>query len=447
MEGRPRVVIVGGGFAGLAAARGLARAPVEVTLVDRTNYHLFQPLLYQVATAGLSPAEIAYPIRRILRRQGNARVLLGEAVAIDPAAKRVRLADGELPYDALVLAAGAGHSYFGKDEWEAHAPGLKTLEDALEIRRRALVAFEAAEREESAEARRQWLTFVVVGGGPTGVEMAGTFAEIARHTLVRDFRRIDPSTARVILVEGGARVLPTYPAELSEKAKLQLEALGVQVWTGALVTAVDAGGIGIGDERVAARTVVWAAGVQASPLTRSLGAPLDRVGRVRVEPGLTVPGQPDVFVIGDLASLEQDGRPIPGVAPAAIQMGAHAAANLMRALRGKPPVPFRYRDKGSLATIGRRSAVAVIGRLRLSGPLAWLAWLCIHIFFLIGFRNRFVVLFTWAWAYLTYDRSARLIVGRPVMPRDSGETGPEESAGPPPAGGSLVARHDRRSSG
>jgi NADH dehydrogenase len=429
MEGRPRVVIVGGGFAGLAAARGLARAPVDVTLVDRTNHHLFQPLLYQVATAGLSPAEIAYPIRRILRRQANARVLLGEAVEIEPAAKRVRLGDGELPYDALVVAAGAGHSYFGKDEWEAHAPGLKTLEDALEIRRRVLVAFEAAEREERAEVRRQWLTFVVVGAGPTGVEMAGTFAEIARHTLVRDFRRIDPRTARVILVEGGPRVLPTYPPELSEKAKLQLETLGVEVRTGALVTAVDARGIGIGDERVAARTVVWAAGVQASPLVRSLGAPLDRAGRVRVEPELTVPGQPDVFVIGDLASLEQDGRPIPGVAPAAIQMGKHAAANLVRALRGEAPAPFRYRDKGSLATIGRRSGVAMFGRLWLSGPLAWLAWLVIHIFFLIGFRNRFVVLFTWAWAYLTYDRSARLIVGPPVVPRSFGSPGGEESVG------------------
>jgi NADH:ubiquinone reductase (H+-translocating) len=449
MEGRPRVVIVGGGFGGLAAARGLARAPVDVTLVDRANHHLFQPLLYQVATAGLSPAEIASPIRRILRRQANARVLLGEVVAIDPAAKRVRLADGELAYDVLVLAAGAGHSYFGKDEWEKDAPGLKTLEDALEIRRRALVAFEAAERDENAETRRQWLTFVVVGGGPTGVEMAGAFAEIARHTLAGDFRRIDPSAARVILVEGGPRVLPTYPPELSEKAKLQLEALGVQVWTGALVTRVDGGGVAIGADRVAARTVVWAAGVQASPLARFLGVPLDRAGRVRVEPGLTVPGRPEIYVIGDLAALEQDGHPVPGVAPAAIQMGEHAAANVRRAVRGEPLAPFRYRDKGSLATIGRRSAVALIGRLRLSGPLAWLAWLCIHIFFLIGFRNRFVVLFTWAWAYLTYDRSARLIVGRPVVPRDSGNrpvipedsgnrpviprdagrTGPEESAG------------------
>jgi NADH dehydrogenase len=409
---RPHVVILGGGFGGLAAVRGLARAPVEVTLVDRTNHHLFQPLLYQVATAGLSPAEIAYPIRRILRRQRNARVLLGEAVAIDAAAKRVCLADGEIGWDYLVVAVGASHSYFGRDEWEAHAPGLKTLEDALEIRRRALVAFEEAEREDDPEARRRWLTFVVVGGGPTGVEMAGAFAEVARHTLARDFRRIDPRTARVLLVEAGPRILPAYPEELSVKAQRQLEALGVQVWTGAAVTGLDASSVQVGGDRIAARTVVWAAGVQASPLARSLGVPLDRAGRVRVLPDLTVPGQPAVFVIGDLASLEEDGRPVPGVAPAAIQMGEHAAANLRRALRGEPLVPFRYRDKGSLATIGRRSAVAVLGRWRLSGALAWLAWLSVHIFFLIGFRNRFVVLFTWAWAYLTFDRSARLILGR-----------------------------------
>jgi NADH dehydrogenase len=407
----PHVVIVGGGFAGLAAARALARAPVEVTLVDRKNHHLFQPLLYQVATAGLSPAEIAYPIRRILRRQRNARVLLGEAAAIDPVAKRVLLEDSDLGYDHLILATGAGHSYFGRDDWARHAPGLKTLEDALEIRRRVLAAFERAEREEDADARRQWLTFVVVGGGPTGVEMAGAFAEIARHSLARDFRRIDPRSARVILVEAGPRVLPAYPEELSEKAKVQLETLGAQVWLGAPVTAVDAAGVEVGADRVAARTVVWAAGVRASSLALSLGAPLDRAGRVLVEADLTVPRQPDVSVVGDLAAIEQDGRPVPGVAPAAIQMGEHAAANVRRALAGEPLAPFRYRDKGSLATVGRRRAVAVLGRLRLSGFVAWLAWLSVHIFFLIGFRNRLVVLLTWAWAYLTYDRSARLIVG------------------------------------
>lgn len=409
---RPSVVIVGGGFGGLAAARALASAPADVVLVDRTNHHLFQPLLYQVATAGLSPAEIAHPIRRILRRQANARVLLGEVVAVDAAARRVRLADGEIGYDRLVLAAGAGHSYFGRDEWAAHAPGLKTLEDALEIRRRVLVAFEEAEREERPEARREWLTFVVIGGGPTGVEMAGAFAEIARHTLPRDFRRADPRTARVILVEAGPSVLSSYPGELSERARRQLETLGVQVWLGSPVTGIDASGVDLAGDRIAARTVVWAAGVEGSPLVRSLGAPLDRAGRVRVLPDLSVPGHPEVFVVGDLVSLEQDGRPVPGVAPAALQMGAHAAGNVLRSLRGEPLTPFRYRDKGSLATIGRRRAVAVLGSARLSGLVAWLAWLAVHVFFLIGFRNRFVVLFTWAWAYVTYDRSARLILGR-----------------------------------
>ena len=408
----PQVLIVGGGFGGLSAARALAGAPIELTVLDRQNHHLFQPLLYQVAGAGLSPAEIAYPIRRILRRQANARVLLGEAAAVDPGAKAVRLVDGStLRYDHLVLAAGAAHSYFGRGEWERHAPGLKTLEDALEIRRRVLLAFERAEREGDPEGRRRWLTFVVVGGGPTGVEMAGAFAEIARNTLARDFRRIDPRTARVILVEAGPRVLPAYPDELSEKAKLQLEALGVQVWTGTPVSALDALGVEAGGDRIAARTVVWAAGVAGSALARSLGAPLDRAGRVRVLPDLTVPGLGDVLVIGDLAFLEQDGRPVPGVAPAAIQMGEHAAGNVLRSLRGEPLQPFRYRDKGSLATIGRRRGVAVRGRLRLSGLVAWLAWLGVHVFFLIGFRNRLVVLLTWAWAYLTYERSARLILG------------------------------------
>jgi NADH dehydrogenase len=411
MGSTPEVVIVGGGFGGLAAARGLRRAPVHVTLLDRHNHHLFQPLLYQVATAGLSPAEIASPIRRILWRQRNTSVLLAEVTAVDPAAKRVVLSDGALAYDTLILAPGATHSYFGHDEWEPHAPGLKSLEDALEIRRRALLAFERAEREADVEARRQWLTFVVIGGGPTGVEMAGAFGEIARNTLARDFRHIDPRTARVILVEAGPRILPAYPDDLAEKATRQLESLGVQVWTGAPVTDVGEGGVRMGEDRVAARTVVWAAGVQASPLARSLGAPLDRAGRVRVERDLTVPGHPDVFVVGDLAALEQDGRLVPGVAPAAIQMGRHAASNVARALRGEPPLPFRYRDDGILATVGRRRAVAVLWRLHLSGFVAWVAWLAVHIFSLIGFRNRFVVLFTWAWAYVTYERSARLIVG------------------------------------
>jgi NADH:quinone reductase (non-electrogenic) len=409
-----RVVIVGGGFAGLLAARGLAKAPVEVTLVDRQNYHLFQPLLYQVATAGLSSAEIASPIRRILRRQTNTTVLMAEARGVDLDGRRLFLADGDLPYDFLVMATGAAHSYFGHDEWERHAPGLKTLDDAFELRRRVLLAFEQAEREGDAERRRQWLTFVVIGGGPTGVEMAGALAEIARHTLNREFRRIDPRTARVILVEAGPRILTAYPEDLSRKAVIQLEHLGVQVWTGSPVTGIDDSGVSIGGDRLMARTVVWAAGVQASPMGRALDATLDRAGRVRVTPELTLPGRPEIFVLGDLASLEQDGRPVPGVAPAAMQMGRHTAANIVRAIRGEALLPFRYRDKGALATIGRSAGVAWFGgRRTLTGFAAWAAWLAIHIFFLIGFRNRFVVMVTWAWAYLTYERSARLIFGRP----------------------------------
>ncbi|HVQ74131.1 MAG TPA: NAD(P)/FAD-dependent oxidoreductase [Candidatus Binatia bacterium] len=416
--GEPHVVILGAGFAGLAAARALARAPVQVTVLDCHNHHLFQPLLYQVATAGLSPAEIAAPIRRILGRQRNTTVLLAEATRVEPEARRIRLTDGEMAYDHLIVATGATHSYFGHDDWSAHAPGLKTLTDALEIRRRVLLAFEEAEREDDPERRRQWLTLVVVGGGPTGVEMAGALAEIARHTLPGDFRRIDPKSARVVLVEAGPRVLPAYPPDLSAKAARQLEALGVQVWTGAAVTGIDSDGVTMGADRLAARTIVWAAGVEASPVARSLGTPLDRAGRVQVAPDLTVPGRPEVSVVGDLAAARSEGQPVPGVAPAAIQMGRHAAANVLRALRGEPRTPFRYRDKGSLATIGRSRAVAVVGALKLSGFLAWAAWLFIHIFFLIGFRNRFVVLFTWAWSYITYDRSARLIVGRgPAPPR------------------------------
>jgi NADH:ubiquinone reductase (H+-translocating) len=426
----PRVVIIGGGFGGLAAARALARAPVQITLLDRHNHHLFQPLLYQVATAGLSPAEIASPIRRILSAQLNVTVLLAEATAVDPEAKLIHLTDGDLSYDQLILATGATHSYFGRDDWSLHAPGLKTLDDALEIRHRVLLAFEKAEREEDAERRRQWLTLVVVGGGPTGVEMAGALAEIARHTLPGDFRHIDPTSARVVLVEAGPRVLASYPSDLSKSAQRQLEALGVQVWTGAAVTSVDAEGVQMGGDRLAARTVVWAAGVEASSLARSLGVPLDRAGRVRVERDLSVPGRPDIFVIGDLAAVESDGHAVPGVAPAAIQMGRHASANVLRRLRGEPTAAFRYRDKGSLATVGRSRAVAVIGRLKLSGFLAWAAWLFVHIVFLIGFRNRFVVLFTWMWAYLTYERSARLIVGRRGYPRPtdgSGRRGAPES--------------------
>ena len=406
------VVIVGGGFGGLYAAKGLRKAPVRVTVVDRRNHHTFQPLLYQVATAALNPSDIATPIRRVLREQRNATVILAEVTAIDPERKRVIFTDGELGYDTLILAAGATHSYFGHDQWAPIAPGLKTVEDALEMRRRVLLAYEAAERETDPARQRAWTTFVVVGAGPTGVELAGALAEIATHTLTPDFRRVNPGEARVLLLEGTAQVLPSYVPELGEKARRQLERLGVEVRTKALVTAIDAGGVWIGEERIEARTVLWAAGVAASPLGRSLGAPVDRAGRVLVEPDLTVPGREDVYVIGDLASLKQDsGAPVPGVAPAAIQEAKHAARNVVRTLEGKPRLPFRYHDKGSLATIGRAAGVADFGKVKISGFIAWLAWLVIHIFFLIGFRNRFVVIFEWAWSYITYDRGARLITG------------------------------------
>jgi NADH dehydrogenase len=416
----PHVVIVGGGFAGLTAARTLRHAPVRITLIDRHNHHVFQPLLYQVATAGLSSTNIAAPLRHILRRQGNATVLLADATSVDLRRQRLILRDGEMAYDFLILAAGATHSYFGHEEWSRHAPGLKTLDDAIDIRRRVLLAFEEAERETDEARRTEWLTFVVVGAGPTGVEMAGTLAEIARHTLRGEFRRIDPARARVILVEGTDRVLPPYSPKLSDKAQRQLEGLGVAVFTKKMVTGLDATGVWLGEERIAARTIVWAAGVAASPIGRGLGVPVDRAGRVKVAPDLTVPGHKEVFVVGDLALVEQDGRPVPGVAPAANQMGAHAARNVIRAVEGQPLSAFRYVDKGSLATIGRRAGVAAIGRLQLWGAPAWLAWLAIHIFFLIGFRNRIVVMLDWALAYLTYQRHARLLLG-PVPPLRSAE--------------------------
>ena len=409
----PEIVIVGGGFAGLYTARGLAAVDAHITLVDRHNYHLFQPLLYQVATAALNPSDIATPIRNILRRQKNASVVLGEATAIDLAARRVKLADGELPYDYLVLATGATHSYFGHPEWEADAPGLKTIDDALEIRKRILLAFEAAERETDPALQEAWLTFVVIGAGPTGVELAGALTEIARHSMIRDFRRIRPENARVILLEGQDRVLPPYVPKLSQSAQRQLEQLGVEVVTNAMVTNVTAEAVEVGDRTISTRTVLWGAGVQASPLARALGAPLDRAGRVLVEPDLTIPGHPEVFVLGDLAAVKQrDGSFVPGVAPAAIQAGQHTARNLERAVSGQPLRAFRYRDKGSLATIGRAAAVADLGgRLKFGGFLAWLAWLLIHVFFLIGFRNRFFVIIEWAWAYVTFQRGARLITG------------------------------------
>ncbi len=408
------VVIVGGGFAGLYAARALRRAPVRITLVDRHNYHLFQPLLYQVATAALNPSDIAAPIRSILRQQGNVSVLLGEATSIDVNRKAVALKDGaELSYDYLILATGATHSYFFHPEWEPDAPGLKSIDDALEIRRRVLVAFETAEREEDEAERNALMTFVIVGAGPTGAELAGALSEIARQTMLRDFRRINPSSARIILVEGKDRVLPTYPPKLSAKAQSQLEHLGVEVITSAVVTSLNDREVGIGDKTLPTRTVLWAAGVKASPLARSLGVPLDRAGRVLVNLDLTIPGHSDVFVAGDLAAIDN----VPGVAPAAIQEGNHTAGNIERAVAGKPLRPFHYFDKGSLATLGRAAAVADIRGIKLSGFIAWVAWLTIHIFFLIGFRNRFLVITQWAWAYVTYQRGARLITGDPETPR------------------------------
>jgi NADH dehydrogenase len=403
------VVIVGAGFGGLAAARALRRSPVRITIVDRSNHHLFQPLLYQVATAALSPADIASPIRRIVRGQSNVAVLLADATAVDVPSKRVELADGSVDYDILILATGATHGYFGHDAWSQHAPGLKSLKDALLIRQRVLMAFEVAERETDLAKRRAWMTFVIVGAGPTGVELAGTLAEVARQTLARDFRQINTASARVILVEACPTVLSAYPPDLSDAARRQLEELGVTVWTGVEVTGIDADGITTGQERIHARTVIWAAGVTASPLAKTLGAPLDRAGRVLVEPDLTIPGRDDVYVIGDLAHLVHHGTLVPGVAPAAIQQGRHAALNITRSLRGQERVVFHYVDKGMLATIGRGAAVARIGRFKTHGFIAWVLWLFVHILFLIGFRNRLVVMIQWAWSYFTFDRGARLI--------------------------------------
>jgi len=417
-----RVVVIGSGFAGLAVIQGLKRAPVDVTVIDRQNFHLFQPLLYQVATATLNPSDIASPIRRIVRHQKNVETQLADVTGFDLDRKVVILADGEVPFDTLVVAAGATHSYFGHPEWEEYAPGLKSIEDALAIRRRMLLAFEAAEREPDEELRREWLTFVIVGAGPTGVELAGALRDVAKMTLARDFTHIDPASARVVLLEGSPRVLPPYVPELSESAKRQLEGLGVEVRVGAMVTNIDAEGVEVGDERINARTVLWAAGVAASPLGKALGAPLDRAGRVLVEPDLTLPGHPDVYVLGDLAYLEQNGKPVPGVAPAALQMGRHTARNIARTVRGKAREPFRYVDKGSLATIGRGAAVAQIGSRKISGFLAWFLWMSVHIFFLIGFRNRVLVMLQWAWAYLSYDRGARLITGRAEGPLVGGLT-------------------------
>jgi NADH dehydrogenase len=409
----PHVVILGGGFGGLYAARALKREPVEVTVVDRHNHHLFQPLLYQVAMAALSPGDIASPIRWILRKQRNVYVFLGDVRRIDAAARRVLLEDGsEIPYDFLIVATGTTHAYFGHDEWRELAPGLKTLDDALEIRRRVLLAFERAEREADVARRRALLTFVVIGGGPTGVEMAGALAEIAKKSLARDFRHIDPRSSRIVLVEAGQTVLAAFPESLRAAAQRDLERLGVELRFGSPVTAVQRGRVEIGGEWLHAETVIWAAGVAASPLGATLGVPLDRAGRVLVTPELCIPGHADIFVVGDLAALNgADGKPLPGVAQVAIQMGQHAVRNILRAIEHQPLRPFVYKDLGNMATIGRASAVADLGRVRLTGYVAWLAWLFVHLLNLIGFRNRLVVMVQWAWAYFSYQRAVRLITG------------------------------------
>jgi len=406
----PHVVVIGGGFAGLNAVRELKRAPVRVTVVDRRNYHLFQPMLYQVATAGLNPADIAAPIRSVVRHQRNAEVLLGDVATVDIENRHIELADGvRIAYDYLLVCTGARHSYFGHDDWEVLAPGLKGLEDALEIRRRVLRAFERAEREPDPVKRQALLTFVVVGAGPTGVEMAGAVAEIRSYALRRDFRRIDPREATVMLLEGTKRVLPSYPPSLSDEAKRELRRIGVVVRTETFVTNIRPGIVEAAGWTIPTHTVIWAAGNTASPLLKYLHAPLDRQGRVIVGSDCTIPGHPEIFVLGDAALFEQDGHPLPGVSPAAIQMGRYAAKAIRRDLAGQPREPFRYWDKGQLAVIGRGQAVADIGRLHFGGFIAWLLWIFVHIFFLIGFRNRVMVLLEWAWAYFTYQRGARLI--------------------------------------
>lgn len=441
-----QVVIVGAGFGGLNAATSLASADVRVVVIDQKNHHTFQPLLYQVATAGLSPGEIAEPIRSILRRHKNVEVLMAEVTGFDLERRVVKTAEEEVPYDSLIVAAGASHAYFGHDEWEPIAPGLKTIEDAIEIRRRVLLAFELAERRAAAGQPDDPLHFVVVGAGPTGVELAGTLAEICRHALAHDFRSIDPRRTHIHLIEGGPVVLPAYPADLSRSALEQLQGLGVEVRTGAMVTNIEPGVISMGETRMKASVILWAAGVAASPLGKKLGTPLDRAGRVLVRPDLSIPGHPEVFVIGDLAALkDRSGKMLPGVAPVAILEGRYVAKLIRREIKlaksqpGQPVPrqPFHYWDKGSLATIGRAAAVAQFGKIHISGFMAWLAWLFIHIFFLIGFQNRVLVLIQWAWSYFTYERGARLITGSTTLPGwnlpSSGNENPHTSAQEIPA--------------
>jgi NADH dehydrogenase len=412
MTTSPRVVIVGAGFGGLTAAKALNGKPFDVTVIDQHNYHLFQPLLYQVATAGLSPAEIASPIRAILSREQNVNVMLGKVSGVDTARREVLAEGRRIPYNTLILATGAQHAYFGHDDWAAHAPGLKTIDDATYIRRRILLAFEKAETEPDAAERARLLNFVIVGGGATGVEMAGAIAELANRALAADFRSIDPRSARIILVEAAPRLLTPFDPSLSEAAKKSLEQLGVEVRLGAAVTALDAAGVSMGAERIEARTVIWGAGVTASPAGSWIGAEMDRAGRVKILPDLSVPGHPDIFVIGDTALLDgADGKPLPGVAPVAKQQGQYVAGLLIARQQGKAEKPFRYRDFGALATIGRSRAVVQIGGLKINGFIAWLLWSVAHIYFLIGFRNRLIVATNWLWNYVTFQRGTRLITG------------------------------------
>jgi len=463
-KSRSRVVIVGAGFGGLNAAQALAKAPVQITVIDQKNFHTFQPLLYQVATAGLSPGEIAAPIRSILRSHKNIEVLMAEVTGFDLDRRIVETNDAPIPYDYLIVAAGASHAYFGHDDWEPYAPGLKTIEDALEIRRRVLLAFELEERQAAAGGTPVPLNFVVVGGGPTGVELAGTLAEIARHALAHEFRSIDPARTHILLIEGGPRVLPAYAEDLSQSAQDQLNRLGVEVRTSTVVTQIEPGAVYAATTRFPATVILWAAGVAASPLGKKLGAPLDRAGRVLVQPDLSLPGHPEVFVIGDLAALnDEHGKMLPGVAPVAIQQGRFVA-NLMRkeleastnagaTSAGAPSCarplreggdfdsrpPFHYRNKGSLATIGRAAAIAEFGRIHISGFIAWLAWLFVHILFLIGFRNRLIVFIQWAWSYLTYERGARLITGSTYLP--GWKPSPEARTAPLPTNTSAQEIH------
>lgn len=439
----PRVVIVGAGFGGLNTVTALASAPVQITVIDRSNFHTFQPLLYQVATAGLSPGEIASPIRSILRRHQNVEVLMDEVTGFELERHVVQTADQEVPYDYLIVAAGASHAYFGHEEWEPFAPGLKTIEDALEIRRRVLLAFELAERKASAGEPADPLNFVVVGAGPTGVELAGTLAEICRHALAEDFRSIDPRRTRIHLIEGGPHVLPAYPEDLSRSALEQLQRLGVEVLTNTMVTGIEPGVISMGETRMNAAVILWAAGVAASPLGKKLGVPVDRAGRVLVEPDLSIGSHPEVFVIGDLAALKDaSGKLLPGVAPVAILEGRFVAKLIRKEIeRGESSQtarrePFHYWDKGSLATIGRAAAVAQFGKIHISGFMAWLAWLFVHIFFLIGFQNRVLVLVQWAWSYFTYERGARLITGSTNLPGWSGPPAEDDHVG--------IAEHEMR---